>query len=342
MRDPGARDQERGSNDPDRVELPPAGPLLSRVGFGAWQAGGHGWAARDDEAALAAIIAAIEVGFNLIDTADVYGFGRSEELVRRAVDAVPGAREEVIVATKGGVVWNDSGRTRKDSSPEQLREAVEGSLARLGTESIDLFYLHWPDGVTPVAESVAALAALRQEGKIRRIGLSNVTADEVDSVAGVGISAVQVKGNLLEPQEMFAIAGAARRAGALVVAYSSLADGLLTGRIGSDHVFASTDHRSRYPLFQGDAFAEALKRVEVLKSVAGREGRTPAQVALRWVLDSRSCDVVLVGTATAGHVHDNAGALGWSLGGEALRKLSSEVPLERLRDEGHESAQYPA
>lgn len=342
MPDPVARDEQRGSNAPDLVELPPAGPLLSRIGFGAWQAGGHGWGARDDEAALAAMIAAIEVGLNLIDTADVYGFGRSEELVRRAIDAVPGARDEVIVATKGGVAWDDSGRTRKDSSPVRLRAAVEGSLTRLGTESIDLFYLHWPDGITPVAESVAALAALRQEGKIRRIGLSNVTADELDSVAHLGISAVQVKGNLLEPQEMFAIAGTARRAGALVVAYSSLADGLLTGRIGPDRVFASTDHRSRYPLFHGDAFVEALKRVETLKSVASRKGRSPAQVALRWVLDSRHCDVVLVGTATASHVYDNAGALGWSLGERALRELSSEVPLTRLTNEGDESAQHPA
>ena len=248
----------------------------TRLGLGGAPTGGHGWGPRDDRAALAAILEAAESGVTLFDTADVYGLGLAEELLGRALSARSTLRESAVVATKGGVSWDASGRTRRDNSPLYLRSALEGSLRRLRTDCIDLYYLHWMDGRTPVGESVGTLTRFRDEGKVRAIGICNVPAFELTGLSWTGLAAVQVKGNLLEPGELLAVSATARAIGARVICSSALADGLLAGSIGPERRFEADDHRARYPLFQPGTFERALDHVRNLVAVSTRVGRSPA------------------------------------------------------------------
>lgn len=301
----------------------------SRLGHGGAPTGGHGWGPRNDDLAVAAILAAHEAGLTLFDTADVYGLGHAEALLAKAMSACHGMRNTCIIATKGGVAWDPSGRTRRDGSPAYLRRAIEGSLRRLNIDCIDLYYLHWPDGDTALADSVGELTKLREEGKTRAIGACNLGPAQLQQLAWAGLSAVQVKGNLLEPLQLLEISDSARSLDVLVVSSSSLADGLLGGKIRHDRRFGPDDHRSRYPLFQPGSFERALRHVEELLLVANSLGRSPPSVALRWLLQSGLADVVLTGSTSPDHVHDNAACLGLELPREAMRRLSQAVPLER-------------
>lgn len=327
------------ARESDVVTLPGTGVSVTRVAFGGHPVGGHGWGvARDDQRSRLALRTAVESGVTFFDTADVYGLGVSEVIHAEVLGPYLRAGENIVVATKGGVAWDDHGRTRRDSSAKYLRRAVENSLGRLKVDCIDLYYLHWPDGLTPVAESVEELSRLREEGKIRTIGLSNVTAKELLSSAGAGIAAVQVKGNLLQLDDLLGQLEAVRRTGALVVCYSGLADGLLTGRIGSDSEFKGDDHRARYPLFQPGVFEDALERVQLVVDAARSLGRTPAQVAQRCLLDAGIADAVLVGSSRPEHVEENAGAMGWTIPDDTRNALLNSVPLSRHLDEGCEFA----
>lgn len=327
------------ARESDVATLPGTGVSVTRVAFGGHPVGGHGWGVvRDDQRSRMALRAAVESGVTFFDTADVYGLGVSEAIHAEVLGPYRRAGENLVIATKGGVAWDDQGRTRRDSSAKYLRRAVEGSLRRLQVDCIDLYYLHWPDGVTPVADSVEELSLLRQEGKIRTIGLSNVSAEEIRRSADAGIAAVQVKGNLLELDDLLGQLAAVRLGGALVVCYSGLADGLLTGRIGSDSEFNGDDHRARYPLFQPGVFEDALGRVELVVDAARSLGRTPAQVAQRCLLDGGLADAVLVGSSRPEHVRENAGAMGWTLPDDTLNALLNSVPLSPHLREGDEFA----
>jgi aryl-alcohol dehydrogenase-like predicted oxidoreductase len=302
----------------------------TRIGMGGAPTGGHGWGTRDDAAALAALVRAIECGITFFDTADVYGLGNAEELLRQALDEVPGSRSEVVVATKGGVAWDDAGRTRRDSSPHYLRQALEASLVRLGADCVDLYYLHWPDDVIPLEASLEELMRFRTEGKVRAIGVCNLGPTQLALCGHAGLAAVQVKGNLLEPEELLGVSAAARGIGAQVICSSALADGLLTGSIGRDRVFGPDDHRSRYPLFQPGTFEVALDRIERARDVAQRAGMSLSQLAMRWLLDCEAADAVLFGTTSPMHVAENAGCLGHRLNVDMVRSLAENVPISPI------------
>lgn len=321
----------------DVVTLPGSGVSVTRVAFGGHPVGGHGWGeGREDQRSRAALRAAVESGVTFFDTADVYGLGVSELVHAEVLGPYLRAGENLVIATKGGVAWDDRGRTRKDSSPKYLRSAVERSLRRLGVDCIDLYYLHWPDGTTPVAESTDALSRLREEGKIRSIGLSNVTAEDLQSVADAEVAAVQVKGNLLDLEDLLDRAEEIRQAGAIVVCYSGLADGLLTGTVGLESQFVGDDHRARYPLFQPRVFEEALDRVDRVIDAARAISQTPAQVAQRCLLDAGLADVILAGSSKPKHVEENAGAMGWNLDAATVSRLLSSVPMSLKESEAPE------
>jgi len=303
------------------TRLGPDGPEISRVGFGGCPIGGHGWGRVDDRESLDAIGRALDRGVNFFDTADVYGLGHSEEVLSRGLGS---QRSEVVVATKFGVAKNDCGETIKDTSPRHLRRALEGSLKRLRLDCLPLYYVHWPDGVTPIEETMVELLRCRDEGKIRWIGLSNMGAEFVERALTVGpVHALQVQFSLVDREAIAELLPLAERCGVTLVTWGSLAQGLLTGKYDFHSRFEPSDRRSRYENFIGPKFERNLQVVDRLVGIAQHLKRTPAQVALRWVLDYPGVGVALFGAKRPEQVDDNLGATGWRLSAADFASLAS-------------------
>lgn len=306
----------------ESMTLGDSGLEVSRLGFGGCPLGGHGWG-NDNEASegVTAVRKALELGINFFDTADVYGFGRSEELL---AEALGDARKEVVIASKFGVRWDSSGNICKDVSPGYARKAVESSLRRLQLECIPLYYVHWPDGVTPVEEIVGELDLLRCEGKIHAIGLSNFSAPDVRRAAQVApIAALQIQYSLVDQENAATLAESILTAQIPLVTWGSLAQGLLSGKYNAESRFDDNDRRSRYENFQGEKLQANLRVVETLKQVACQLGKSPSQVAMRWLLENDSVGSVLFGAKRAAQVAENLGALGWRLSDEHFMRLKA-------------------
>ncbi len=284
---------------------------VSRVGFGGWAIGGHGWGTIDDQESIAAVRRALDLGVTLFDTADVYGFGHSEEILCRALGE---HRKSVVVATKFGVRWNERNEIRLDSSSGWVVEALEGSLRRLKLDCLPLYQIHWPDPVTPMEETMAALKMCQQQGKIRYIGCSNFSVEktvQADRESRLGSS--QSAYNLVDRAIETDLLPRCSQRGIGVIAHSPLAQGLLTGKFDSHARFAANDIRSRSRYFQAGRIEENLKVVARLREVAERYGKTPAQVALRWILEHPAVTAVIPGIKTPEQAGEDAGAMGWVL-----------------------------
>ena len=303
------------------VRLSANGPYVTRLGMGCWTAGGHGWGKVKDSESIGAIRHAFERGVTFFDTADVYGLGKSERILRQALGA---DLASVVIASKGGVRWDEFGKVWNDSSPEYLQYAVEASLRRLDLERIPLYYLHNPDSRTPIPEAIGALAMLRDQGKIAEIGVSNVSVSQLEEALTVApIRAVQVQFSLLQQARGDELASVCRRNDIKLVSWGALADGLLTGKFNRWTTFGEDDHRSRLPEFQGTRFLEILRRVEDLQKIAHERGVSVAQLALRWIMDKYSFACPLFGARTAGQVQDNLGAVGWCLSGSEMLAIDN-------------------
>lgn len=284
---------------------------VSRLGFGCWAIGGHGWGKVNDEDSRRAVRCALERGITFFDTADVYGLGKSENVLAEALGS---SRHDVVIATKGGVRWDATGKIWTDISPGYLRSAVEASLSRLKVEQITLYYIHKPDQKTPIQASVEALERMRQEGKIGAPGVSNFTADELRQALEITkIAAVQIRANVLERSLLDDLLPLCREHNISLVAWGALADGLLTGKFSPDSNFTEDDHRSRMPLFKGDAFVQTLSRIKRLGQMTANKERLNCQLALRWLLDYSPFVCALFGAKTEKQVHENSGASGWHL-----------------------------
>ena len=304
----------------ERIKLGNSDLSVSRLGLGGCPLGGHGWGDTDDTNSIHAVRAALDSGINFFDTADVYGLGHSEELLSRALGD---ERHEAIIATKFGVRRDEQNNFVKDISPQYLREALEASLRRLRLECLPLYYVHWPDGKTPVAEAIEELERCRQEGKIRAIGISNFSSDQIRSARQMTkIACVQVQLSLVD-NEALALEPVLQETEAALVTWGSLAQGLLSGKYDANSRFAANDRRSRYDNFQGEKFSRNLETVEIVKQIAAKLGKTPAQVAIRWLLDTPIVGSVLFGAKTPSQVHDNVGASDWSLADEDYRQLAN-------------------
>lgn len=298
----------------ESIRLPELAEPVSRIALGGCPLGGHGWGSVDDTESIAAVWAAVEAGVTFFDTADVYGLGHSEELLSRALGE---ARHRVTVATKFGVRMGPDGRAYRDVSPAWARSAVEASLRRLRLERIPLYYMHWPDGRTPIEDVILALAELRDEGKIGAIGLSNVSAAEVTRASRVArISAVQIQYSLVDRFAAEAMLETTMRLAIPLITWGSLAQGLLTGKYDGQTVFPPTDRRSRYENFQQPKLARNMQVVRRLRKVAATVQATPGQVAIRWLLDQPCVGAVLFGAKTSSQVAENIHAA-------AVRPLSA-------------------
>jgi len=284
---------------------------ISRVGMGGCPLGGHGWGPTSEQDSICAVKHAIELGVNFFDTADCYGLGRSEELLSLALG---NRRHEVTIATKFGIRWDNQHRTWKDTSPKYVRQALYASLRRLRLDCIPLYYIHWPDDQTPIEETLHELVRCQQEGKIRWIGLSNFSVNMLTSMKSTSnITSIQLQMSLVDQQAALEFIDVSPKMNSTLVTWGSLAQGLLTGKYGLSTTFSETDRRIRYDNFQGSKFTTNLRLVDTLCKVAKRLEKSPAQVALRWLLDTPGVGCVLFGAKTPEQVSENLGALGWSL-----------------------------
>jgi aryl-alcohol dehydrogenase-like predicted oxidoreductase len=280
----------------------------------------------DDAESIRTIQRALELGITFIDTAEMYGPFINEELVARAL---AGRRDQVVLATKFGNISHRGGEPvpAKDSSPENIRIAVEGSLRRLGTDHIDLYYQHRVDPNTPIEETVGALAKLIDEGKIRHIGLSEAGPETIRRAHAVHpITALQTEYSLWTRDPEAEILPLVRELGIGFVAYSPLGRGFLTGQIRSVDQLDASDFRKSNPRFAGGNFEQNMRIVQEVEAVASEVGATPAQVALAWLLAQGGDIVPIPGTKRVSRLEENAGAAGVRLTTEQLNRLSAIEP----------------
>ena len=295
---------------------------VSPVAFGTWQLGGE-WGQFDEDAAITAIRQARELGVNLFDTAQGYGFGASERLLGKALrDDLDNRRDEVVIATKGGLRMTDDGLVR-DSSPEWLRSGVEASLRALDVEHIDVYQVHWPDPQVPFAETAGALQDLVDEGKIRHVGVSNFDAAQMAEFAQTRpVETLQPPYDLFRREIEEEILPYSREHDIGVLIYGPLAHGLLTGALDENTTFAADDWRSGAPFFKGDAYRRNIQVVRELERFASeRFGVTVSQLAVAWTLANPAVQVAIVGARSRRHIEDSVAAAKLSL---------SEGDLERI------------
>jgi aryl-alcohol dehydrogenase-like predicted oxidoreductase len=269
----------------EQIAIGTSGLNTSRIGLGTWAMGGWMWGGTDDAQSIATIRAAVERGVTLIDTAPAYGFGRSEEIVGKAL-AEGRLRDKVQIATKVGLAWKN-GAVFRDSRPARIRKEIEDSLRRLRTDVIDLYQVHWPDLETPIAQTAATVEDLQREGKIRAIGVSNYAPAQMDAFRAVAqLDAVQPPYNLFEREIEPDVLPYAKRTGLTVVSYGALCRGLLSGRMTTETRFDGDDLRKVDPKFQGARFRQYLAAVDELTKLAReRFDKSVLALALRWVLD---------------------------------------------------------
>ena len=298
----------------------------SRIGLGTWAIGGWMWGGTDEAQSIATIQAAVERGVTLIDTAPVYGFGRSEEIVGKAL-AEGGLREKVQIATKVGLAWKD-GAVYRDSRPGRIRTDVEDSLRRLRTDVIDLYQVHWPDAETPIAETARALEDLRGEGKIRAIGVSDYSPAQMHAFRALAtLDAVQSPYNLFEREIEADVMPYAKRSGLTILSYGALCRGLLSGRMSANTRFDGDDLRKVDPKFQGARFRQYLAAVDALAKLAReRFGKSVLALALRWVLD-QGPTIALWGARRPDQLDPIAEIDGWHIDEETKRAI--DAILER-------------
>jgi aryl-alcohol dehydrogenase-like predicted oxidoreductase len=301
----------------------------SRIALGTWAIGGWMWGGSDENDAIKTIHAALDSGINVIDTAPVYGFGRSEEIVGKALAV--GWRGKAIIATKVGLEWRD-GKLSRNSSPERLRTELEDSLRRLQTDVIDLYQVHWPDESVPIEEAAATLAGFQREGKILAIGVSNFTPVQMDRFRSAApLTSVQPPYNLFERDIERDILPYAQANSLAVLAYGALCRGLLTGKITEKTTFEGDDLRKSDPKFHPPRLQQYLNAVRRLDDFAkNRYGKTVLALAVRWVLDAGNT-IALWGARRPEQLAPVSDVLGWSLDEDAKRAVD-RILTETIKD----------
>ncbi len=303
----------------------------SRIGLGTWAMGGWMWGVADEEESIRTIHTALDKGINLIDTAPMYGFGRSEEIVGQAVEQW-GGREKVIIATKVGLEWHD-GVVFRNATRERINREIEDSLRRLRTSYIDLYQIHWPDPSAPIGDTADAMRRLLEQGKIRAIGVSNFSPEQMDAFrAVVPLHTNQPPYNLFERQIEQDVLPYTRRNSIGTLAYGALCRGLLSGKMRPDSEFTGDDLRKVDPKFRPPRYAQYLKAVERLDSFAREKyGKRVIHLAMRWLLDQPGVTVALWGARHPQQMMPMEDMLGWSLSADARRAID-QILRETISD----------
>jgi aryl-alcohol dehydrogenase-like predicted oxidoreductase len=307
----------------DTIAIGETGMVASRVALGTWAIGGWMWGGADVRDALRTIHAAVDHGITLVDTAPVYGFGRSEEIVGKALQ-LGGRRDRVLIATKCGLGWDSDEKVFREAPAWRIRQEVEESLRRLRTDRIDLYQVHWPDPLVPIEETAGAMAKLYEQGKIRAIGVSNFSPAQMELFRQVApLHATQPPYNLFERAIEADVLPYAKRAGLVVLAYGALCRGLLSGRMSSTTAFDGDDLRRTDPKFQMPRFAQYLAAVAELERFARIHfDKTVLALAVRWILD-QGPTIALWGARRPEQLDAIAEISGWSLDAAALREIDA-------------------
>ncbi len=305
-------------------QLGALGPQAGAIGLGCMGMSEF-YGPADDEASIAVIHRALELGATLLDTADMYGSGHNEELVGRAIRD---RRDRAVIATKFGVVRGPGGSFNGVSGkPEYVRAACDASLRRLGVEQIDLYYQHRVDPAVPIEETVGAMAGLVEAGKVRWLGLSEVSPELIRRGFAVHpITAVQNELSLWSRDPEAGVIETCAALGVAVVAYSPLGRGFLTGKLTTTDELAANDFRRRAPRFQAGAFDHNLALVKQVEAVASAHGATPGQVALAWVLSRGPHVFAIPGTRSLSRLAENAAAANLHLSADDLTTLDRVFP----------------
>jgi aryl-alcohol dehydrogenase-like predicted oxidoreductase len=298
---------------------------VSRVGLGTWAIGGFMWGGTDEQEALQTIREALDHGISLIDTAPVYGLGRSEELVGRAL-AKYGKREEVIIATKVGLEWRGD-QVFRNSTRARIMKEIDDSLRRLQTDYIDIYQVHWPDPLVPIEETAAAMYQLYKQGKIRAIGVSNYSLEQMNLFQQAApLHTAQPPYNLFERGVERDVLPYCRIRGISTLTYGALCRGLLSGKMKPETEFQGDDVRKTDPKFQRPRYQQYLKAVERLDRFAQENyGKRVLELAIRWTLDQPFVTVALWGARHPNQLAPVAAVTGWKLDTAALKAINQIV-----------------
>jgi aryl-alcohol dehydrogenase-like predicted oxidoreductase len=313
------------------VEIPNTSIRASRIALGTWAMGGWMWGGSDEKDAVRTIHAALDSGINLIDTAPVYGFGRSEEIVGKAL-ATGGRRKRTVIATKVGLDWTE-GKPFRNARKARIVEEAEQSLRRLRTDVIDLYQVHWPDPNTPIEEVAGAMAALHGAGKIRAIGVSNFSPAQMDEFRAVApLHTAQPPYNLFERSIEQDVLPYCRDRNIALLAYGSLCRGLLSGSMSRSSRFTGDDLRKTDPKFRPPRFEQYLDAVEKLDAFAReRYGKRVIHLAARWVLDRNHMNIALWGARRPGQLSPVDEVMGWHIDNSAMAEID-QILKQTIKD----------
>jgi aryl-alcohol dehydrogenase-like predicted oxidoreductase len=305
----------------EAVSIQDTSLVVSRIGLGTWAIGGWMWGGTDEHQSIRTIHEALDRGITLFDTAPVYGFGRSEEILGKAL-AQDGRRKRAVIASKVALDWRDSTPFRNGSRQRIMKE-VEDSLRRLQTDVIDLYQVHWPDPNTPIMETAGAMADLLRAGKIRAIGVSNFSPRQIDEFRAVApVHAAQPPYNLFERAIEQDVLPYCREHRLTMLAYGSLCRGLLSGKMTAGTRFTGDDLRRHDPKFQAPRFAQYLAAVTALDRFAQEKySKRVIDLAVRWVLDRGDSHVALWGARRPEQLNSVDGVMGWQIGAAGMAEI---------------------
>ena len=307
------------------VQLGSSEYLISRLGLGCWALGGHGYGIVDDRDSIAMIREAVDFGVNFFDTADTYGFGHSESVIAKALG---GSRQNMVIATKFGVRWDDTGVFGKDIRPSYLVEALENSLRRLKMEKLPLYQIHWPDGKTKIEDTMAALVRCQEAGKIDQIGCCNVSIMDIDAAQNIApLSSYQCRYNLVDRNSFRMAEKLHREYKITILPYEVLGRGLFSGKHKQGDSFGKADTRQVDPNFSDKNLYKMKNLLNLLTVIGNKHGVKPAQVAICWVLGQEFVGSALVGCKTVEQLSENIAATQFQLEVEDRAALNEIVTM---------------
>ncbi len=315
----------------ETVDIPGTKLAPTRIALGTWAIGGWMWGGSDDQESIRTILSALDRGITIIDTAPVYGFGHSEEIVGKAL-AESRRRQNAVIATKVGLNWRD-GQPFRDGSKARIKKEIEDSLRRLRTDVIDIYQVHWPDPATPIEETAQELADLLRAGKIRAIGVSNFSPAQMDAFRSAApLHTAQPPYNLFEREAEKDVLPYCRDGNIAVLGYGSLCRGLLAGRLKADAKFTGDDLRRTDPKFRAPRFQQYLDAVERLDKFArDNYGKRVLHLAVRWVLDRQKLSIALWGARRPEQLDPVSEIMGWKLDADALAEID-RIVLDCVHD----------